>query len=181
MRIYLDIDGVLADFVGATAKLHDFDPAVVTQWDYYPLIGMKESTFWDGVRDAGKHFWKYIQPYGWMSELFDECRRRGQVTLLTAPPPRTDCRAAMVQGRIDWIHYWFGDDFRDYFVGCRKELLAAPDTVLIDDSDSNCLKFAAAGGRTILFPQPWNNNRAISERVRYAVECLPHLPGSEVA
>jgi 5'(3')-deoxyribonucleotidase len=173
MRIYLDIDGVLADFVGATAKLYDFDPCVVTCWDYYPLIGTTEGKFWNGIRDAGRYFWKHIQPYPWMSELFDECRRRGDVTLLTAPPPRVDVRSEMITGRIEWIHYWFGDDFYDYFVGCRKERLAADDAVLIDDSDSNCRRFSHKGGRSILFPQPWNENRDSAEdRVKFTLESL---------
>lgn len=162
-RIYLDVDGVLANFVGATAELFGFDPSVVDCWDYYPRINMTERSFWDGVKDAGSDFWKTIRPYEWLGELYRDCCRRGPVTLLTAPPPRTDIRGAMIAGRVDWIHQQFGDDFRDYFVGCPKERLAAADAVLVDDSESNCKKFAAAGGRVILFPQPWNANRTIIE------------------
>ena len=61
-RIYLDVDGVLANFVGATAELFGFDPSVVDCWDYYPRINMTERSFWDGVKDAGSDFWKTIRP-----------------------------------------------------------------------------------------------------------------------
>ena len=172
-RIYLDIDGVVADFVGATSRLLGFDPSVVDSWDYYPTIGHTEQSFWDAIRDAGVDFWKSIQPYDWMPELIGKLSDFGEVTLLTAPPPRHDLRGPMIAGRIEWIHAVFGEDFDDYFVGRPKERLAAPDAVLIDDSDSNFSKFASRGGRAILFPQPWNANRSrVADRIGHALEHL---------
>ena len=40
-------------------------------------------------------------------------------------------------------------------------MLAKRGRVLIDDSDVNCEKFAAAGGTAIVFPQRWNSAHAI--------------------
>lgn len=173
VRIYLDVDGVVADFVGATAKLFDFDPAVVDRWDYYPAIGHTEQTFWDRIKSAGVDFWRSIEPYEWANELLAKLNEVGPVTLLTAPPPRTDIRGQMIAGRVDWIHARFGDRFENYFVGRPKERLAAPDAVLVDDSDANFVDFCRAGGHGILFPQPWNANRhATNDRIKHVLEYL---------
>ena len=40
--------------------------------------------------------------------------------------------------------------------GARKELMAGPNTILIDDYPNNVNKFNAAGGLGILVPSNWN-------------------------
>lgn len=174
MKIYLDVDGVLADFVGTSARYMGFDPGAVTQWDFYSQIGTTDKEFWDRVKSHGQEFWSSMDCYPWCNELFQACRQTAHVSLLTAPPQRADVRPNGIAGRVEWIHATFGESFKDYFAGCKKETLAAPDTLLIDDSDSNCKKFEAAGGRAILFPRPWNDNRGIEEPYSFVLEQLDY-------
>jgi len=174
MKIFLDVDGVLADFVGTSARYMGFDPKAVTQWDFYAQIGTTDKEFWDRVISHGREFWSSMDCYPWCRQLFDACQAAAPVSLLTAPPPRADVRPNGIAGRVEWIHATFGESFKSYYAGCIKEMLATPDTLLIDDSDSNCKKFQSAGGKVILFPRPWNENRDIEEPYSFVLEQLDY-------
>lgn len=150
--ILLDADGVLVNFVQASldahGRLENHDD--VKEWDYYYKWGMKDDEFWSKIR--GHEFWASIKPYPWADELYKELCNLGRVTIVTSPCDDDFCSA----GKNIWIRKHFGLRPKDYFIGGRKELLANPYSVLIDDSEINIAAFRKAGGHTILFPQPWN-------------------------
>lgn len=169
MRVFCDMDGVLCDFVLGTAKLFGFDPSVVTMWNYFPAIGHTEQTFWEGVRHAGSDFWADLPPYEWHDELQALCKHYDdEYVLLTSP---SHCPSSL-HGKLRWMHRMYGPRFNSYLIGSRKERCAHPGAVLIDDSDSNCRKFVEHGGEAILFPQPWNANRGITDRMAYVAASL---------
>ncbi|MFO0916509.1 MAG: hypothetical protein U0795_26370 [Pirellulales bacterium] len=68
-----------------------------------------------------------------------------------------------------------GKRFSDFLLGSPMELLAGPRRVLIGDSDAKVAAFRAAGGEAILFPQPWNANRAVKDRLGYVKAQLEML------
>lgn len=164
MRIFLDVDGVLANFVGASGKLFGHTHDEVDEYAYYKsLLGLSSTQFWDGIRAHSPvqgSFWREIEPYPWCRDLHTLCNTYGPVTLLTAPPGtvREDKRNMLV-GRTDWIHDHFGETYDEYFIGIKKERFASPDAVLIDDLDHNIDFWTKAGGKAILFPHRWNANR----------------------
>lgn len=168
MKICLDIDGVLVDFVGGAAKVLGYDPKVVTCWDYYPLIGTTEDEFWRAIDAAGSDFWATLPEYPWCDQLVKSCDEVAPTILLTTP---SKCPSS-THGKLRWMHGKFGSGFRDYLMGPKKEYCATPETVLIDDSDANCKKFREHGGRAILFPRPWNENRGISGNPMTYVESM---------
>jgi 5'(3')-deoxyribonucleotidase len=170
MKICLDMDGVLVDFVGGAATLIGYDPSVVNTWDYYPLIGKTENEFWRAIDAAGSDFWATLPIYPWALDLYRECKAIAPTIFLTSP---SQCPSSM-HGKLRWMQDNFGRQFRDYLVGPKKEFCATPDTILIDDSDANCKKFQAAGGRPILFPRPWNENRGIAEPYSFVLEQLDY-------
>ncbi len=170
MKICLDMDGVLVDFVGGAAKVLNYDPAVVNCWDYYPLIGVTENEFWKAIDAAGSDFWAYMPEYPWCQQLYDDCCKHGPTILLTSP---SQCPSS-THGKLRWMQEKFGRRFRDYLMGAKKEFCARPDTVLIDDSDANCKKFQDHGGRAILFPRPWNENRGMDEPYSFVLEQLDY-------
>ena len=170
MKICLDVDGVLVDFVAGAGKLLGYDPAVVNTWHYYTLIGMTEGEFWKAIDAAGSDFWADLPAYPWAQDLVKQCKATAPTILLTSP---SQCPSSM-HGKLRWMQAQFGRQFRDYLVGPKKEFCATPDTLLIDDSDSNCKKFQAAGGRAILFPRPWNDNRGIEEPYSFVLEQLDY-------
>jgi hypothetical protein len=62
-----------------------------------------------------------------------------------------------------------GRSFRDFLIGPSKHLLAKPDVALIDDRHGNVRSFREHGGRAVLFPQPWNANHHVEDRLPYVM------------
>lgn len=78
-------------------------------------------------------------------------KRGFEIIICSASHPNT------VKDKEEWIlklFPWLG--YRNIVYAHRKELLAAPNRILIDDGPHNITAFQAAGGRTIVFDHPWN-------------------------
>ena len=151
-KIFCDLDGVLADFIGGACKLHgiNLDPYPVGVWDFVAHIGMDPKVFWAPL---GYNFWGSLDP----TPEFDQLTGRlaeldAEVYLLSSPCDTHGCR----DGKQDWVaDHW--PAMKDRLILTRaKEALAGPGRVLIDDSDYNCKAWLANGGQTVLFPRPWN-------------------------
>ncbi len=69
----------------------------------------------------------------------------------------------------------FGGDFQGYVMTARKHLLAKPGTILIDDYEANVMAFQKDGGKAVLFPQIWNANHEITDRLDFALESVERL------
>ena len=175
LRVFLDVDGVLADFVGGTCKLYDHTPEIVTIYDYWHLLGLSSEQVWDGITATGGGFWSGLDAYPWCHDLKEYCDSFANTTLLTAPPKARRHHQSMLMGRTDWIHNKFGDNFTRYFVGAHKEEMAGPNSLLIDDMQANCEKWVAAGGHAVLFPQQWNSNADKTGDMSYVKEAIAEL------
>ncbi len=169
--IYLDMDGVIADFVTPSLKVagipltHD----QVTTWNYFEPY-MTEKEFW-GKIDGEPSFWKNITPYPWANDLVKLCRSFAPVRFCSSPALDPHCVAQKVQW-LRW-HQFMDDDKNDYHFTPYKYELAKPKRILIDDSKSNGLDFLKHGGIAIEFPQPWNDEaNYISDRLSYVHKWL---------
>lgn len=170
-HIFLDLDGVLTNFVGASLQLHSRSelleswPAGV--WDTHVVCGMSNGDFWKVIELRGSAFWSDMEPYPWAFDLVEQLRQIAPVTIASSP----SLDPGSLDGKIRWLQKHFGRNFRDFMIGPRKHLLAHPDTVLIDDSDRNIADFRKAGGRGVLFPQMWNaNHDKCAVRIAYVLE-----------
>lgn len=154
-HILVDLDGVLANFFDAALELHGFDVATYPagEWDIATVLKISADEFWSKI-DADESFWRELQPYPWTNAFLswlDDTRIPW--TVATSPSRNPFCAAH----KIEWMRKHFGRPaFKNYMIGSRKELMANPTTILIDDSDMNVDAFAQAGGLTYLFPQHWN-------------------------
>ncbi len=170
-HVLIDLDGVVANFVDAAIQQHEkaccHDD--ITQWDMGDLWGISKNEFWGKIDDGGIEFWSSkVKAYPWLGELTDALRFRPWSVCTT--PSKSHYSAG---GKVLWMQKHFGSQFRDYVMTPQKHLLARPGAILIDDSDDNVSKFNDAGGRGMLFPQPWNENRhLVGERVQYVIEQL---------
>lgn len=167
-HIFVDLDGVLADFVSGALKLHEREDHLEAwppgEFDMARALGITSGQFWGGIDRAGACFWGELKPFPWAFELIRELRTIAPVTIATSPSQDPNCLA----GKVQWLQRHFGRSFRDYLIGPPKYLLAAPGRVLIDDSDRNIHSFRDYGGKGILFPQPWNSNhRRTGERIEH--------------
>lgn len=160
-RIFLDVDGVLANWVGGVCDLFGYDEREVLsvwngEWDINHQLDISTKELWSRIDAAGREFWARLKPYPWAFELFEVCRSAAPTTILTSPSLHHSSPA----GKLLWLDEHFGRDqpFREYLIGPDKAACARPGAVLIDDSPHNCSEFNRLGGEGILFPRPWNAN-----------------------
>lgn len=152
--IFLDLDGVLANFVDASFKVHGKEKTKpVDTWDYYQEWGMTAAEFF---RPMSFNYWESLDKLplaDWLVDVvygYTTCR----VGVLTSPCTTPGC----VEGKRAWIEKHYPRlASRIVFTG-NKGLLSHPDALLIDDSDKNCSDFRLGRGWTYLWPQPWNRN-----------------------
>lgn len=174
MHIFLDMDGVIADFVGGAARAFGKDPAKL-EWPgdrssvHIPLGLESEDEMWRRLDMLGPEFWEKLDVYPWADELWDVCARTGKVTILTKPSRSPDSAS----GKVRWLKRWKGERFRDYIIcAAPKWLLAAPMRLLIDDHEKHFRQFREHLGKSILFPQPWNMTGAKPDPAQYIDDLL---------
>lgn len=153
--IFLDMDGVLADFVTASlaATGVPLEHDEVDSWDYFTPF-MSEMEFWRKI-DAVDGFWDQIKPYPWASSLVEMCELVAPVYFCSSPSPHHVSASA----KIKWLRDYglMAKDDSNYVLTSHKHLLAGPRRVLIDDGEHQLEAFSKAGGIGIRFPQPWNS------------------------
>lgn len=173
-HVYVDLDGVLADFFGGVCDLLGAWPdppktfsGLASQFD------LTEDELWKHIDRAGSRFWAALEAYAWNEELLGICQSiaPGSVYIATSP----SWHGSSAAGKIEWMTRQFapsGEPFRDFMIGPHKFLLAHPRAILIDDSSEKLAKWTAAGGIGILWPQPWNTQ---GDFVGARTHCLSRL------
>lgn len=150
--IFLDLDGVIAEFAYAACDVHG-KPHNVQKWDFFTDWGMTEEEFWRPINRLGEKFYPfYVNPTPWAQELIAKVKDSDSHVMVC-----TDSSANMpgIHGKYLWIQHVFGPDIKVSYTS-EKHLLAAPGRLLIDDNPKNCERFAMFGGSALLFPRPWN-------------------------
>jgi len=180
MRILLDMDGVLVDFVGGAAKAHGWthDQLVQVwppgQYEIAEPMGLTLDEFWQPINETGEQFWLQLEPLPWIHDILHLLVTIETVTgvdwyIATTPSHHS----SSYSGKVKWLQEFFGQDFDRFILTGHKHLLAGNgQTVLIDDNRSNVDKFVRAGGEALLFPARWN---ALHQ---FADDPVPHLTGS---
>jgi 5'(3')-deoxyribonucleotidase len=152
--ILLDMDGVIANFIDAAIDATGV-PISHSEWLTWNahVSHRSDDEFWQAIADRPS-FWLNIKPYPWAKELFEMCREVAPVVFCSTPVTDPKCASQ----KIEWLrtHGFMAADGNDYILTHNKGLMGHPSRVLIDDGDHNIKAFEAAGGKTILFPQPWN-------------------------
>lgn len=150
MIIYLDLDGVLADFVGGACDWHGIENPYkwkenLGSFDIVKAAGFKKP-FWNFSED----FWADLDKTPECDEILATLLRLGDVRICTSPGHMP----AAAAGKMRWC--------QEHVPGIKlcmyseKHELAKASRVLVDDRDSNILKFEHAGGHAIRIPRPWN-------------------------
>ena len=141
--LYIDMDGVVADFNEYAFRVHGFAPEVEFADNEWNQIAKNERLY----RDLKK------TPYA--DELVEYCRHFGKVNnysvfFLTAVPKSNRLHWAFTD-KVEWgrIHFpdipvHFGPFSKDKHVHCKA------DDILIDDRMSNIIEWRNANGVGIL-------------------------------
>lgn len=157
MTVFLDLDGVLCDFVRSVCKFYSKTiPMRDVRWGLEEQLGFDDPTeFWSKL---GFEFWRNLQ---WTLEgpkllqAVETIFGADNVCILTSPCSTKGC----ADGKLAWIADNIPAYRRRYAISPAKQFLAGPGKLLIDDHANNVNAFAAAGGKTLLIPRPWNDRR----------------------
>lgn len=177
MKCLLDMDGVLADFVGGALKIHGKpSPYDKTKgdaaWDISGLIGVPDEEFW---APFDEEFWAGLEPTPECHYILDVVNRVfgvENVAILSSPSSNRGCDP----GKKRWIAKHVPQFKRRYLFGPAKEFAASSERVLIDDRGQNVKDFLAVGGRAFLVPRPWNANWALEPLlIEYLVDYLDRV------
>lgn len=164
MRVFLDIDGVMADFVGGAMWLHGKpwpfvgDHCGDKAWDVVKAWGMEPAEFWSPM---GREFWaglKKTTEADAVMHLLKKLVGVENVCFLTSPCLTPGC----MEGKRDWVYQHY--PHVPIMIAAHsmtglpaKQFCANAHSMLIDDYTENVNKFARAGGGSFLFPRPWNS------------------------
>lgn len=155
---FLDMDGVLVDFVGGASKVHNRETPYTTEeslgvWEIETLWGISSREFWEPLEYQG--FWENLEKTPEADEIVEVvCDKFGveNIAILTALSRSVFC----VGEKCKWIkkHY---PQFRKSMIFTKaKQFLAGSNRFLIDDKDTNISSFNQAGGWGITVPRLWN-------------------------
>ena len=151
-RVFLDVDGVLADFCSAAYfRCNCMLPPVGNDptWNIPEVCGITEEQFWQKV-DLYT-VWRYLRPYPGCREFV---ARLGNVTLCTKSGPSPEFATA----RMEWIDEHIGKYPVIILRGnVSKGIFAGPGRLLIDDNPAFVKEFTDAGGEAVLVKRPWNS------------------------
>lgn len=169
-RIFLDLDGVVRDWCSGIFKLFDCEPILVDTWDRITKYVCKEcgistTYFWE-IQTYG--FWESLKPYTYINRVLSLFPVE-KVCILTSPT-LTGAGGSQAWIRKNLPHLF---NNKQYLIGPAKHFCANPNSLLIDDSDTNVNIFREAGGHAILFPQSWNRCSGYTEiRLEYVKDKL---------
>lgn len=176
MKIFLDLDGVMADFNGGVLGWYKADdpyknPANLGKFGVDKLIGIPAKEFWAGLT---YDFWVSLQPHNDAFEilgLLEEQFGKENICILSSPP-NTNAGAA-ASGKIEWIEKHLPDYSRRFLLGSCKHFCANSNTLLVDDYDKNINLFKEHGGKTLFIARPWNSahNKNTIEFLKEQLSC----------
>ena len=137
-RIYIDLDGVLADFDSGVEGYRESDDVM-----------------WAFVRSAGPSFWEKLPFLDQGRELWEYIKTLNPI-ILSAHPGRRESDESVIrdaiEGKLAWIDKHLGSEFVvSAKIGERseKKLYANSNSILIDDYIKNIMEFRSAGGIAI--------------------------------
>jgi len=165
--ILIDLDGVIVDFVTAAFEVFGvyaghFDYPTEAGFDVLAALNklrefdnagkpISSNEFWNGTL-AIESWWRSLNPYPGAIDFVNDLCNIGDVYLATSPTLAPQCAS----GKMLWIQDRLPKLGRKFMIGSAKELMARPDSILVDDREANCQKFVVAGGQAVLVPRPWN-------------------------
>lgn len=156
--IFFDLDGLLCDFAGGSAKVHGKQLCYQTaQWDYFKEWGMSPTEFWAPL--ACREFWANLEPLADGLELLHFCEEYYDPNCITILS--SGLCPESVDGKRDWLRKYLPAYEKKAVFGSEKHHCSAPCKVLIDDYDPNIEKWQGEPycGQGVLVPRSWNSRK----------------------
>ena len=154
MRLFIDMDGVIVDFVEGVRRWYECDDWNPTQWDIdFELLGTTRDEFWESLNNNS--FWLGCPYHKEAMSLIKIFNGYDPNWCILSSAPMANCFA----GKALWIQKNLPDIYnqgRFYLCRRNKYFLAHPEAVLVDDHEGNYNEWVKYGGKAILVPRPWN-------------------------
>lgn len=158
MIVFLDMDGVIADFHEAAIKLirlNSEEAKLERTWLKTSGDGMFRRPISDlvvrALKTCDRDFWREIPILPWAHRLVDAVGSLGFTTAVLSDP--MDHNGAY-NGKLDWLKDHFGDKLA-LVATSHKYLVARRGSLLVDDKEENCWNFIKSGGRSVVWPSPY--------------------------
>jgi len=155
-KIFVDMDGVLADFHEGTRCICNIDPITQTST-------VSDQPMWDAIRDTD-HFYRKLYPVEGAVDMVKELVSRfgDKVEILSAVPKPHRGIATAKEDKLEWVAEYYPEITKINIVyrAEKKNFCEGPDCILIDDFDKNVNEWIENGGTAILFESA---KQAISE------------------
>lgn len=173
--IYLDMDGVLADFHGSALAAHGVKETHRDQWptpgqDLQERLGLgmhdhsstSNERFW-GPINLIQDFWINLEPFPWLKDLISLCDQyvSGTHGVVICSSPASSWNGEDKRQKLNWLDKH--EIYREVKFETHKASLSKPGTLLIDDWEKQVDPFNQGEGKAILVPQPWNSNYVYSQ------------------
>jgi len=167
-QIFLDLDGVLADFTKAAAKIHKIELPSEMEEDFLYSKFAKKGHFWSKCNSH--EFWANIPRYPWAKDLVRLVDRSGiNFTFLTKAPMGTGAWS----GKARWIESNFGaHQNKLWVVRGDKSIMAQKGYLLIDDKTSSIEGWRERGGDAFQWKELSADN---TEQAKYYLEQVRRL------
>lgn len=142
--IYLDMDGVVANFAKAACEAHNFpyEEYPPEEWHMEKVFGCSMSQFWRPINQPG--FWENLEKFPWSDQLVGMC---GNFTFLSSPANSPHCWG----GKMIWVQKYYPGT--PLILRSDKWAVYRDGDLLIDDREDTCDKWP---GESILFPSVGN-------------------------
>ena len=142
-KIYLDMDGVLADFVQGV-------------WDLCGIGTDDDDAMWAALKEVD-NFYNKLEPMDGALEMVEAliAKYGDKCEILSAAPKPDRQIPEAEQDKRDWVKKYIGD-IKANIVHAKVDKIpycTGPDCILIDDTKENIDNWEAAGGTGILFTE----------------------------
>lgn len=166
-NIFVDMDGVVTDFVGGVIKLHNLDreetlSKMKGSYSINDILNLKPAEFWGRI-DEDNTFWESLELLEEANTLMAVCEKHvgaHNTYFLSSPAMSPKCH----YGKAAWVQKHFPKYINRLILTGHKYFLADRSRVLIDDSDKNLKPFIEHGGHAILVPRPWNSMHTVADK-----------------
>lgn len=156
--IFVDMDGVVADFTGPVSKLHNKEPyppkniELPAPYFMEETWGMSKEEFLAPTRNV--EFWATLPPFSWTFDLmrFLETVVDPEKIVFLTSGYGSFARA----GKQLWIKEHFPAYKSRFIFTPYKQAISRSNCLLIDDWDKHIDDWRSNQGIGMLFPQLWN-------------------------
>jgi len=154
LRIFLDVDGVITNWIKAVAELIDVDmndkdirEKLKKGYKFEEIVDIDEEQMWEKINKEGRKFWKNLELTPWAKKLVQEIKNtNNNLCFLTSP----SSHASSLSGKKTFLDKYFQEI--NFIITGEKHFCAHPNALLIDDSVNKIKKFEDWGGNVFFWP-----------------------------